>query len=106
MNLTTELNLEGRIYELAGDESYTLSEFATMISRAAKKPMKYQDMPEIQFKDVQSGLPEPVASLLANCDAAAATCALFDDGHALSGLIGRPTTPASATVLSTVETLL
>jgi membrane glycosyltransferase len=52
---------------------------------------------------IGAGLPEPVAALLADCDAAAAMGALFDDGHALSRLIGRPTTPFAETVAATVS---
>jgi NAD(P)H dehydrogenase (quinone) len=44
------------------------------------------------------GLPEFVAELLANSDAAAAKGALFDDSRQLSALIGRPTTPFTEAV--------
>jgi NAD(P)H dehydrogenase (quinone) len=47
---------------------------------------------------VSAGLPEPVASLLADSDAGAAKGALFDDGHQLSSLIGRATTPLAETI--------
>ena len=41
---------------------------------------------------VRDGLPPGLAALLADADLAASRDALFDDGGALSGLIGRPTT--------------
>jgi len=41
--------------------------------------------------------------MLAQSDAAAAQGALFDDGHVLSGLIGRPTTPFRKTLAAGVK---
>lgn len=91
---------EGKTYELAGDSSYTLAELAAQVSRQAGKTVPYQNLPEAQYKAVlqQVGLPEPIAELLANSDAAAAKGALFDDSKVLSTLIGRPTTPVAEAV--------
>jgi len=47
---------------------------------------------------IGAGLPEELAGLLADSSAQASQGALFDDGHALSALIGRPTTPFSQSV--------
>ncbi|MGY2052892.1 NAD(P)H-binding protein [Methylobacterium sp. JK268] len=87
-------------YELAGDESYTLAAFAAEIARQSGRPVAYRDLPEAAFRTalLQAGLPEPVAALLADSDAAAARGALFDEGRVLGRLIGRPTTPASVTI--------
>lgn len=90
----------GRIYELAGDTAYTLGEFAAEVSRQSGKVVEYKDLPQAEFQAalVAAGLPEGLAALLADSDAAAAKGALFDDGHQLSTLIGRPTTPLAATI--------
>lgn len=98
--LTASDSQAGKTYELAGDSSYTLSEFAAEVARQAGKPVVYTDLPEAQYKAalLNAGLPEFVAELLANSDAAAAKGALFDDGHQLSALIGRATTPLSQSV--------
>jgi len=90
----------GRIYELAGDESYTLAELAGEIARQSGKAVAYQDLPESEFKAalLGAGLPEALATLLAESDAGAAKGGLFDDGRQLSQLIGRPTTPLSKLV--------
>ncbi|MBB3228532.1 NAD(P)H dehydrogenase (quinone) [Luteibacter sp. Sphag1AF] len=95
----------GTIYELAGDEAYTLTEFAAAIEKAAGKPVPYVDMSEAEFKKALegAGLPEPVAALLSDSDAAAAKGALFDDSRTLSKLIGRPTTPYVDTVKAAVK---
>lgn len=88
------------MYELAGDDAYTLSEFAAEVSRQAAQPVPYTDLPEAQYKAalLQVGLPEFFAELLANADAAAAKGALFDDCQQLSRLMGRPTTPLAISV--------
>jgi NAD(P)H dehydrogenase (quinone) len=89
------------IHELAGDQSFTLAEFAAELSRQARKEIPYADLPQAEFQAalIGAGLPEPVASLLADSDAAAAQGALFDNVHQLSRLIGRPTTPFAATIV-------
>ena len=94
----------GKVHELAGDASYTLAELAAETARQAGKPLAYQDLPEAAYRDalLQAGLPAPVAELLADSDAGAAKGGLFDDGHALSGLIGRATTPMAQTVAATL----
>jgi len=90
----------GQVYELAGDASYTLTEYAAEISRQTGKSIGYVNLPEAEFKKalLGAGLPDPIAELLANSDAAAARGALFDDNRQLSKLIGRPTTALSAAV--------
>ncbi|UCV09906.1 SDR family oxidoreductase [Dechloromonas denitrificans] len=97
--LTTD-DQAGRIYELAGDESYTLAELAGEITQQSGKAVAYQDLPESEFKAalLGAGLPEALATLLAESDAGAAKGGLFDDGRQLSQLIGRPTTPLSKLV--------
>lgn len=83
----------GRIYELAGDESYTLTELAGEIAQQSGKAVAYQHLPEAEFKAalLGAGLPEGLATLLAESDVGAAKGGLFDDGRQLSKLIGRPT---------------
>ncbi|PWK89819.1 SDR family oxidoreductase [Fulvimonas soli] len=90
----------GRVYELAGDESYTLADLAAAIAAASGRPVVYKDMPKADFKGalVGMGLPEDVAELVADSDAAASTGGLEDNGRQLSALIGRPTTPWRQTV--------
>jgi NAD(P)H dehydrogenase (quinone) len=81
------------IYELAGDQAYTLAEFAEALTRQVGKPIVYNNLPESEYKDMltQVGLPEGFAAVIAQSDIAASQGALFDDSHTLSGLIGRPT---------------
>jgi len=92
---------ENKIYELAGDTAYTLTELAAEISRQTGKTIPYNNLTETQYADILKsfGLPEPLAEMLADSDTGASKGGLFDDSHILSTLIGRPTTPL-ATVLA------
>ena len=94
----------GTIHELAGDQAYTLAEFAAELSRQSGKAVPYVNLPQADFEAALkgAGLPGPVAELLADSDAGAALGGLFDGSGTLSRLIGRPTTPlaqAMATAL-------
>jgi NAD(P)H dehydrogenase (quinone) len=97
--MTTE-NQAGRVYELAGDTAFTMAELAAEISRQSGKSIGYVDLPPTEYRDVlaKAGLPEAIAALLADSDTGVSKGALFDDGHQLSKLIGRPTTSLSTAV--------
>ncbi|MBI6561628.1 NAD(P)-dependent oxidoreductase [Pseudomonas syringae] len=103
--LTSKTAQAGNVYELAGDESYTLSEFAAQLSTQSGKSLPYVNLPQAEFEAalIQAGLPDFVARLLADSDAAAAKDALFDDSRQLSALIGRPTTLLSVTIAETLK---
>ncbi|KAB0676176.1 NAD(P)H-binding protein [Aureimonas leprariae] len=90
----------GQVYELAGDDGYTLAEFAAELSRQTGKEIAYRDLPEADYKGVLAGagLPEALADALADEDNVARNDTLFDDGRTLSRLIDRPTTPMRETV--------
>src|SRR5471030_3475240 len=89
-------NQAGKVYELAGDESYSLAEFTAEIAQQSGKKVDYLNMTQADFANALkgAGLPDWLAEMLADSDAGAAKGALFDDSHTLSKLIGRPTTPA------------
>ncbi len=94
-----------KVYELAGDEAFTLTQFAQALSDIAGKPVVYKDLPEADYAAALkgAGLPAPVAEMLAESDAKAAKGSLFDDSRVLSGLIGRPTTPFRETLAAGVK---
>lgn len=90
----------GKIYELAGDEAFTLSELAAEVSRQTGKTISYKNLPVTDYAAALAGfgLPADVARTIAEYDIAIAQGALFDDSHQLSMLIGHPTIPLSAAV--------
>jgi NAD(P)H dehydrogenase (quinone) len=98
--LTSPEDLNGRVFELAGDDAYTLPQLAAEISRQSGQPIGYANLPEADYRAalIAAGLPAEVAGLLADSDVAASKGALFDDRRHLSALLGRPTTPMAASV--------
>lgn len=95
----------GEVYELAGDESWSMEEFAAEVSRQSGKEVKYQDMDEEDYaKSLEAvGLPDYVARIVANSNASVALGALENDGRTLSGLTGRKTTPISETIAKALQ---
>ena len=91
---------EFKIYELAGDESFSLSDLAAEISKQTGKKIVYNNLSEAELVEVlkNAGLPEQMAGAFASIDTHIANGALYDNSHQLSQLIGRKTTPLSAVV--------
>ena len=83
---------EGKIYELAGDNAWTLSDLAAELSK--------QNLSEADFAAALKsvGLPAGLADMLADSDVGASKGGLFDDSRTLSTLIGRPTTSLAESV--------
>lgn len=100
-------NQAGKVYELAGDESYSLAEFAAEIARQSGKKVDYVNLPQAEFAKALTGagLNEWLANMLADSDAGAAKGGLFDDSHTLSKLIGRNTTPYQDVIAATLKAL-
>jgi NAD(P)H dehydrogenase (quinone) len=94
------------VYELAGDEAYTLSEFAAELSRQSGKTVQYQNLSQDDYSRAlqNAGLPQPIALMLAESDTGASKGGLFDDSKTLSQLIGRPSTPLSESIKAALTT--
>jgi NAD(P)H dehydrogenase (quinone) len=89
--LTTEGHT-GAVYELGGDESFTLTELAAAISAAARKQVAYADLPVTDFAQVlaAAGLPAELAEVLADADRGMNRGEMYTDSGDLRRLIGRP----------------
>ena len=90
----------GKVYELAGDQAWTLSELAAELSRQSSKNVVYQNLSEADFAAALKGvgLPAGLAEMLADSDIGASEGGLFDDSRTLSALLGRPTTTLAESV--------
>jgi len=98
---------QGNVYELAGDEAYTLTDLAAELSRQSGKNIPFVNLSESDYSNRLKGfgIPEGYAQAIASWDVSASKGDLFDDGHQLSGLIGRATTPLSQTIAEALEGL-
>lgn len=92
--LTAE-TASGQVYELAGDTSFSLDDYAATLSRVSGKPVHYDNLSPAEYRVhlLAVGVPPTLALLLSDWDAGAAQNALYDNSRTLSRLIGRPTTP-------------
>lgn len=89
-----------KIYELAGDTSFSLKDLATEVSKQFHKSVTYQDHSLEDYKKllISFGLPEPFADVLADADVGASKGGLHSESKDLKNLIGRPTTPLADAV--------
>lgn len=104
--ITTEGH-QGKTYELAGDEAWTLSDLAAEVSRQTGKNILYKNMPQAEYAATLKnfGVPEQLAQVIAGWDIAISKGDLFDDGHQLSKIIGRPTTGLAVVVAGALKGL-
>jgi NAD(P)H dehydrogenase (quinone) len=93
-------NQADKVYELAGDEAFTLNDFAAELSRQSGKTIKYNNVTEAEYATAlkNAGLPEVLATLLADSGTGASEGGLFDSSKTLSKLINRPTTSLSEVI--------
>ncbi|MFL5271992.1 MAG: SDR family oxidoreductase [Anaeromyxobacteraceae bacterium] len=93
------------VYELAGDQRFTMGELAAEVARAAGKAIVYKDVPPAEYRAVLTGagLPGPYADLLVDSDLGIARGELDDASGELSRLIGRPTTPLADAIAAALR---
>ncbi|HET9552086.1 MAG TPA: SDR family oxidoreductase [Anaeromyxobacteraceae bacterium] len=96
----TEPGHAGRVYELAGDQPFSMAELAAEVSRQLGRPIAYKDLPPNDYRGVLlgAGLPPPYADLLVDSDLGIVKGELDDSTGDLRRLIGRPTTPLADAV--------
>ncbi|MGX9739756.1 SDR family oxidoreductase [Pseudocitrobacter corydidari] len=99
-HVISETGHEGKVYELAGDNGWTLTQLAAELTKQSGKPVTYQNLSEADFAAALKGvgLPAGLADMLADSDTGASKGGLFDDSKTLSKLIGRPTTTLAESV--------
>ncbi|GAA5180747.1 SDR family oxidoreductase [Rugosimonospora acidiphila] len=82
------------VYELGGDEPFTLTELADEISRQTGTEVVYRDMPPDDYAKalINSGMPDSYATAMADADVGLSKGELDTDSGDLTRLAGRPTT--------------
>ncbi|GAA3262095.1 SDR family oxidoreductase [Nonomuraea helvata] len=84
---------DGKVYELAGDTTWSRADLAAEISKVTGKEVAYRDLPKDEYAGVLAGagLPAAFAELLADVDVNISRGWLDDTSGTLRELIGRPT---------------
>lgn len=90
----------GRVYELGGDEAFTMDELAAEISAAAGRNISYRDLPAREYAEMLTGVgvPEAFADILADSDLGIARGDLLVSSGDLQRLIGRRATSLTEAV--------
>ena len=97
----------GRAYELGGDEPFTLAQLAAEISAQSGREVRYVDLPQAGYAGSlkEHGVPQLMADMVAETDAAAARGALHTASGSLTTLIGRPAATLSDAVAVALRAL-
>ena len=84
----------GQVYELGGDDAFTLAELASTIAEVTGKPVAHHDLSGEQHRELLlgAGLPAAVADVFADIDRGIANGDLHVTTGDLGRLLGRPTT--------------
>lgn len=90
----------GKVYELGGDEAFTLDAYAAELAAQSGTPAVYRDLSVDEYAAVLEGvgLPAGYARALAESDDGLRQGALLVQTGDLSRLIGRPTTSMSEAI--------
>lgn len=94
----------GKVYELTGDTTWTLSDLAAAAASGSGKEVVYTDLPAEQYTGILEsvGLPGFVVELVVDADVQVSRGALAGVTGDLAGLLGLPTTPLATTVEQTL----
>ncbi len=96
---------ENKIYELAGDTPYTLTELAAETAKQSGKPVAYVNLPAAEFQKALEGfgLPAPLPEMLVDAEAGATRGELDGSSAEMRSLIGRPTMTLAEAVTAAVK---
>ena len=97
----------GKVYELGGDDAFSMAELAAEISTASGKAISYNNLPAGDYAGllIGAGVPEAFAEILADSDLGIARGDLLVTSGDLRRLIGRPATALSEAVRSAVPSV-
>jgi len=92
----------GKVYELGGDEAFTMADLAAEITAATGKEIGYNNLPAEDYAGLLAGagVPAAFAEILADSDLGIARGDLLVSAGDLRKLIGRPTTSLAEAVRS------
>lgn len=91
---------ENKTYELAGDTSFNMAEFAKEVSKQAGREITYNDLPASDYHAalLGFGLPEMIVEVVVDADIKSSKGELESSSLDLQHLLGRPTTSLSEAI--------
>jgi NAD(P)H dehydrogenase (quinone) len=97
---------ESKTYELAGDQSFSMAELASEVSRQIGRDIPYRNLSHEDYAAIllDLGLPHTTVHVIIDADAKAIRGDLNSPSCDLGGLIGRPTTTLSGAVRNALRT--
>jgi NAD(P)H dehydrogenase (quinone) len=106
ISVLTQPGHANRTYELAGDHSFSMSEFAGEVSKQADRPIVYNNLPPAEYEAalLSLGLPKMIVDVVVDADVKASQGALDSSSRDLSELLGRNTTPFSEAIKLALQT--
>lgn len=96
---------EEEIYELGGDEAFTMNDLAEEVTKQSGTEVVYRDLSPAEYERalVEAGVPEAQAAVFADSDRGIAEGHLYTESDDLHQLIGRPSTPLEDAVADALE---
>ncbi|TDW94810.1 MULTISPECIES: SDR family oxidoreductase [Kribbella] len=96
---------EKKAYELNGDTTWTLTDYAAELSKQSGQNVAYNNLSPEDLTQVltAAGIPAPFVPVLVGVDDAIKRGLLAGRGSDLSRLIGRPTTPIADTIAAALN---
>ncbi len=94
----------GKVYELGGTP-FTLDDYAATLAAVSGRTVVHQDLPVADYTGVlvAAGLPEPVATILADADRGVGEGELVVESGDLERLIGRPSISLRDALVTAVQ---
>ncbi|SDR53760.1 NAD(P)H dehydrogenase (quinone) [Paraburkholderia fungorum] len=95
-----------KTYELVGDNSYTMSDFAAEVSKQSSRSITYNNLPAADYEAalIGLGIPKMIVDVLVDADVKSLDGELDSPSRELAALLGRNTTTLSDAILASLPT--
>lgn len=101
----TQAGHSGKVYELAGSDSYSMPELASQLSELSGKKIDYLNLSYYDLKQVllSVNIPEMIADVVIEADKLSQEGELFSDSNDLSILLGRKTLSIQQVIINGIK---
>jgi NAD(P)H dehydrogenase (quinone) len=101
----TQPNHENKVYELAGDTSFTLSDLAAEVTKQSGTEVVYRNLSPSEYEAalLGFGLPKMIVDVVVDADLKTRNGALNSSSRDLFELLGRPTTALAEAVATALR---